>query len=128
MYFMNRLPNHKDMNSESNNAISERNDTYSHRRAPGMFNCSKKSDMEYSILLCILVCLVCLVVIVLVAEGFLNFFLVVEMVLYSLDFLVILVAFAGNENHVVFLRKHTSSLDCFATVGYGNNFLHLSGV
>ena len=51
--------------------------------------------------------------------------LVIEMVLHSLDFLIVLVAFTGNEDYIILFSQHTGGADGLATVGDADDLLHL---
>ena len=44
--------------------------------------------------------------------------MVVEVVLYTLDLLIVLVALAGNEDDIAFLSQHTGGTDSLTAVNY----------
>ena len=50
------------------------------------------------------------------------------MVLHALNFLIVLVAFAGNEDHVSLLSHHTGRANGLTTVHDTDHFLHLTDI
>ena len=50
------------------------------------------------------------------AEGFTNDFVVIEVVLDTLDVLIVFMALAGNEDDIAWLRHHTGCADSLATI------------
>ena len=50
------------------------------------------------------------------------------MVFDALDFLIVLMALAGDKDDIAFLCQHDSRLNRFLAVGYRDHFLHLLGI